>query len=66
LQLHCNNRINLPDPSEFPETKNIHGMACGSHYIRSRGLPCLAQWEGMSLVLWKLEAQEKGNDRGEV
>ena len=47
------------DPSDLP--KSTHRLFCGSYYICSRGLPY--EWEGRNLVLWSLDAPEKGDAR---
>jgi hypothetical protein len=57
-----------PEPSELLETnettKEYTWAALGHQHICSRGLPYLAQWEKIGLILWKPDAPVKRDAGG--
>jgi hypothetical protein len=62
-----NNSINELDPSELPGTKLPIRVYMGQSmasaiYVAKDGL-IWHQWEGRCLVLWRLDAPEKGDAR---
>ena len=46
------------------EAKSTHWLVRGSWHTCSTGLPCLTQWERMTLFLKRLDAPEKGDAEG--